>query len=1055
MQMVNKSRKLLAVLLALSMLFSMLSVPVFAANEDEDTVVSENAVQKPDEPQEDEEIKDAEETESPEATSAPEETEAVEDPEEPQVTEEVPAEPEAPEVTEAPTEPEETEAPEESEEPQEDVDSDDEEEILVPLSNDVPCTDPWSVSDAEAWIRESINGAKFLAVIASVPTNGVAPTKVVGRVDADYTATLTIPGTEVSSGNMTIGVGMNNVGSLGVDGIKVHAMAIPTGVTEDSLRIVALSSILSVDYFNLSGSITANIKNNGGEAAETVTYSIRTQSTSDGGRQITGTPNSVEKARDAWQLMMANFNTTTQAADDSSFTIANGSWLQIGDKVLCFTGEGDLVLDNILNGNIQSTIRDAVKLNDITGSSRVAFCLKKGTKLAVSSSIATLNEDMMVEITGFSDVDLNDVLSSLQGATTTGDMIRTLVTGVMPTVLQAVNRQNIIVNIEFGEPAEVVEEDAKFKVEITSTLNDNTTTTVTGTVDKNYAAKLVLPNANVNAGNVTVKVSMTDVGSLGITGTRSHSMTLGTGVNTEGNLFDALNGLQANALASFEDATINATIISDGETKNVIYTLNGEEFSVENGKIITGTPDSPDAARAAWALMVNSRNFEVGTQDPDSKIVIANGSSLQIGKEVLKFEDSFGDDLVLDNIASMDVETITSAVKLETVEDSALTFTLKKGTMLAVSSSYAKLNKDVVVTVTGVDTSDLTVLSGIRAAIHNNEMGAKGIIIELIKLMDTAISLVNKQNIGVTIEFLCEHEYKNTAWNWNGYTSAEAVFTCTNCNDEQTVKATSITNDGGRPTRTYTATVTFNGQDYTDTKVQTISSGGSTGGGSTGGGSYTPPSKPSNPGEIEIEKPDIPLGEKPFLFADVTETVWYYEYVKKAFNWDLMEGVAVTRFAPHLDSTRAMIAQVLYRLAGKPGIEDYDVEIPDLKDTDWFHDAAIWAYATGVYTGFSDGTFQGERMITREQLAAVLHRFTSMNGYNVDDINDLSAYQDKDKVSDWAMDGAQWAVGTGLLRGRSNTMLVPEDGTTRAELAAVLVRFVEKYMPELAGPTIV
>ena len=198
--------------------------------------------------------------------------------------------------------------------------------------------------------------------------------------------------------------------------------------------------------------------------------------------------------------------------------------------------------------------------------------------------------------------------------------------------------------------------------------------------------------------------------------------------------------------------------------------------------------------------------------------------------------------------------------------------------------------------------------------------------------------------------------------------------------------------------------------------------------------------------DIIIDDEDVPLAGKPFLFTDVAENEWYYDYVKTVYEKDLMVGINDTTFDPKSPTTRGMVAQVLYNMEGKPSIDGYDVTIPDLKSTDWYYEAAIWAYATGVYKGYEDGSFHGDDEVTREQLMIVLYRYARKKDYDVSALDNLSAFMDKSSISGWALEGAQWAVGTGLVRGRSGNQIMPGSNTLRAELATILVRFVDAYI---------
>lgn len=243
-------------------------------------------------------------------------------------------------------------------------------------------------------------------------------------------------------------------------------------------------------------------------------------------------------------------------------------------------------------------------------------------------------------------------------------------------------------------------------------------TTVDATVDSDYNVVVKLPaDATVNTNSVTVTARMTDVASLGVTGTRTHTLTLNTGAalgESEVNLATWL----ANAYR-FDGGVINATI--DGEA--CTYTFG----KYENGQI-TATTDT-EKARAAWHALTSY--ITAGTQATgDSYILIAKDSYAKIGTEYLRFEDNAGD-LKLDNFSDMNAmnTTIREHVKLDTCKDQGNTITLYvgKGTTLAVGSSVATLNKGCTVTImpTG-ESADLgnlkTALSSLRDAASATDM---------------------------------------------------------------------------------------------------------------------------------------------------------------------------------------------------------------------------------------------------------------------------------------------------------------------------------------------
>lgn len=213
---------------------------------------------------------------------------------------------------------------------------------------------------------------------------------------------------------------------------------------------------------------------------------------------------------------------------------------------------------------------------------------------------------------------------------------------------------------------------------------------------------------------------------------------------------------------------------------------------------------------------------------------------------------------------------------------------------------------------------------------------------------------------------------------------------------------------------------------------------------STSSGSSRPSVTVTTPVEEteELEEPDVPLADKPFLFEDVAQDDWHYDAVKFAFDNDLMKGVTETRFAPTLETDRAMIVTMLYRMEKEP--EATGASFADVADGQWYTQAVAWSVAAGIAKGYDNGDFGPEDKVTREQLALFLLRYAQMRGYDVTGRGALDSFADGDSVSDWALEATQWAVDAGLMKG-DNGKLRPQDTATRAETAALFVRFIQAY----------
>ena len=183
------------------------------------------------------------------------------------------------------------------------------------------------------------------------------------------------------------------------------------------------------------------------------------------------------------------------------------------------------------------------------------------------------------------------------------------------------------------------------------------------------------------------------------------------------------------------------------------------------------------------------------------------------------------------------------------------------------------------------------------------------------------------------------------------------------------------------------------------------------------------PSKPSKPTKPDTSKDNLP-------FTDVASGSWYYDGVKYACDNGLMNGTSANAFSPNADTTRSMIVTILARMEG----------VNTSGGATWYTAGRAWAMENGI----SDGTNM-EGKITREQLAAMLYRYAKMKGYDVSASADISGYTDASSVSGWATDAMRWAVSAGLINGRTATTLAPQGNATRAEVASILMRFMQKY----------
>lgn len=191
-----------------------------------------------------------------------------------------------------------------------------------------------------------------------------------------------------------------------------------------------------------------------------------------------------------------------------------------------------------------------------------------------------------------------------------------------------------------------------------------------------------------------------------------------------------------------------------------------------------------------------------------------------------------------------------------------------------------------------------------------------------------------------------------------------------------------------------------------------------------------PPTPPTPPTPSKPTTPSKPKDDKPTTgssFTDVPSGSWYADAVNYVSDKGLMNGTSKNSFSPNATTTRGMIVTILARVEGV-----------NTNGTPWYAAGQKWAMDNGI----SDGTnMTGE--VTREQLAAILYRYAKLKGYDTSKSNKLDSFKDADKVSSWAVEAMQWANAESLINGKSNSMLDPRGKATRAETAAILMRFME------------
>jgi hypothetical protein len=198
------------------------------------------------------------------------------------------------------------------------------------------------------------------------------------------------------------------------------------------------------------------------------------------------------------------------------------------------------------------------------------------------------------------------------------------------------------------------------------------------------------------------------------------------------------------------------------------------------------------------------------------------------------------------------------------------------------------------------------------------------------------------------------------------------------------------------------------------------SGGTSSGGSGTGTGTVTP----------DVSK-----------FTDVSSGSWYYTVVKHAVETGLMDGTSETIFEPDSSMTRAMFATVLYRLAGSPTVTGTS-GFTDVVSGTWYDSATTWGESNSIIKGMGNNEFSPNTAVTREQMATLMCRYASFLGRSVITADtSIGNYSDSISVSAWAYSAMSWSVANGLINGMGNNTLAPQSSATRAQVAAILMRF--------------
>lgn len=174
-------------------------------------------------------------------------------------------------------------------------------------------------------------------------------------------------------------------------------------------------------------------------------------------------------------------------------------------------------------------------------------------------------------------------------------------------------------------------------------------------------------------------------------------------------------------------------------------------------------------------------------------------------------------------------------------------------------------------------------------------------------------------------------------------------------------------------------------------------------------------------------------------FTDVSDDAWYCKAVDYVSENGLMTGTGGGEFSPAALMDRAMFVTVLYRMEGTPSVSANN-RFSDVAPDSYYVDAVTWAAEAGIAKGNGDGQFAPNAPLSRQQLATMLYRYAEYKGYSIEAYSDFEAFSDSREISGYAQTPLHWAVGAGIITG-SNGKILPKNNATRAQTAAMLMRF--------------
>ena len=188
----------------------------------------------------------------------------------------------------------------------------------------------------------------------------------------------------------------------------------------------------------------------------------------------------------------------------------------------------------------------------------------------------------------------------------------------------------------------------------------------------------------------------------------------------------------------------------------------------------------------------------------------------------------------------------------------------------------------------------------------------------------------------------------------------------------------------------------------------------------------------------------------PVAFSD-TANHWAADAISFCASRELFKGIGEGQFAPNAPMTRAMFATVLYRIAGMPAVSGAN-SFYDVAAGQWYTDAILWGQSTGIITGYGNGLFGTNDLVTREQMCVMLSRYLQWAGYELPAVTAAKQFGDKAQISKWAADNVAFCQTRGLINGQPNNRFAPKANATRAENSTVLQRMILAILASAETP---